>query len=159
MGVEIERKFLVRGRPWEGAPGRRLVQGYLAQQGGVVVRIRQDGARAILTIKGPSAGARRVEVEVDVPVDEGRQLLALCGPRVVAKTRHEVEHAGHTWEIDVFEGDNAGLVVAEIELDDEDEAFARPAWVADDVTDDPRYTNAALSERPYRTWSPTPAGT
>lgn len=160
MGVEIERKFRVRGTPWQGVPGRELVQGYLAERDGVVVRVRldrgPDGVVGRLTVKGPpvAGGLQRVEVEVDVPEDEARSLLALCGPRVVAKRRHEVEHAGHLWEIDVFEGANAGLVVAEIELDAEDEAFVAPPWLGDEVSHDPRYTNVRLADRPFALWEP-----
>lgn len=152
MAMEIERRFLVRGRPWEGTPGRALVQGYLADRDGVAVRVRIDGAAGWLTVKGPSQGARRVEVEVELPLHEAEQLLALCGERVVHKVRHEVVHAGHLWEVDVFEGRNAGLVVAEVELDDEAEAFDRPTWLGEEVTDDHRYANLALAQVPWSAW-------
>lgn len=153
MGVEIERKFLVHGAPWEGVAGRPLVQGYLAEQDGVVVRVRVDGPGGWLTVKGPTKGASRVEVEAPIPLDEARQLLALCGPRVVSKARHEVEVQGHVWEIDVFDGLNAGLVVAEVELDRPDEPFVRPSWLGAEVTDDGRYTNVRLADAPFSSWS------
>lgn len=155
MAVEIERKFLVTGSPWEQVPGRRLVQGYLAEQGGVSVRIRLDGGQGILGVKGPTRGTSRVEVEVGVPLAEAEALLALCGTRVVAKHRHLFPFGDHTWEIDVFEGENLGLVVAEVELGSEEEAPLLPPWVGREVTHDPAYTNLRLAERPFRTWSPS----
>ena len=158
VGIEIERKFRVEGTPWREVPGRTLVQGYLAERDGVVVRVRLDGDSPArvgwLTVKGPPAagGLQRVEVEVEVPEAEAEALLALCGPRVVAKRRHELAHGGHVWEIDVFEGANAGLVVAEIELDAEDEAFVAPPWLGAEVSLDPRYTNVRLADHPYTAW-------
>lgn len=152
MGVEIERKFLVAGEPWHGHPGRRLQQGYLASTDGVAVRVRVAGDQAWLTVKGPAQAGVRVEVEVDVPVDEAQQLLGLCGTRRIDKVRYLVPHAGHTWEVDVFDGLNAGLVVAEVELDAVDEAVTLPAWVTAEVTDDDRYANASLSRRPFSRW-------
>lgn len=153
MGVEIERKFLADGAIVHGrAGGRVMVQGYVAQQEGTAVRVRIAGDQAWLTIKGPSSGATRVEVEVEVPVEEARSLLPLCKGGLIEKTRWEIPWEGHTWEVDVFDGDNAGLVVAEVELTSEDEAFERPPWVGAEVTDDGRYANAALATHPYRAW-------
>jgi adenylate cyclase len=115
------------------------------------VRVRIAGDRGFLTVKGAARGASRDEFEYEVPVDDARQMLAMCGP-LVQKTRHVVAHEGHDWEVDVFEGANAGLVVAEVELASEGERFARPAWAGRDVTADARYTNARLAAQPYSTW-------
>jgi adenylate cyclase len=153
MGVEIERKFLVVGEPWRGVPGDEILQAYVASQAGRVVRLRARAGQGWLTIKGPTVGLSRAEFEVPVPVEQVREMVTALGlPGLIHKVRHLVEHAGHTWEIDVFSGENAGLVVAEIELAAEDEPFERPPWVGEEVTYDGRYANSALSERPWRTW-------
>jgi adenylate cyclase len=153
MGVEIERKFLVVGQPWRGHPGEEIVQAYVASQAGRVVRLRARAGQGWLTIKGPTVGMTRAEFEVAVPIDEVRAMIEVLGlPGVIHKVRYLVPLGGHTWEIDVFDGDNAGLVVAEIELDREDEPFERPGWLGDEVTHDGRYANAALAERPYGLW-------
>lgn len=152
MGVEIERKFLVIGDPTAGRSGTAMVQGYVAKDGGTTVRVRVAGERAWLTVKGPSQGARRVEVEVELPVDEAHQLLHLCRHGLIEKTRYRIPIGSHTWEVDVFEGANAGLVVAEVELSDEDEAFERPDWLGAEVTADRRYANASLVEHPFSHW-------
>ncbi len=152
MGFEIERKFRVVGEPWVGAPGRRLEQGYLARSGDVAVRVRQEGAGGFLTVKGPAKGIRRVEVELPLEPADVQALLELCGDHRVTKVRYEVDVQGHTWEIDVFDGLNAGLVVAEIELDAEDEAFVRPAWLGEEVSHDLRYTNQRLAQEPWTRW-------
>lgn len=152
MGVEIERKFLVVGDPVAGVPGGvAMVQGYVARQGGTTVRVRLAGDRAWLTVKGPSSGARRVEVEVALPVSEARDLVPLCGG-LVEKTRWRLPFGDHVWDVDVFAGVNAGLVVAEVELAHEDEAFARPPWLGAEVTHDLRYANASLAEHPFSAW-------
>lgn len=161
MGIEIERKFLLAGDGWRAAVARTLVmeQGYLndlalvdsgAMHASVRVRIEDDAAR--LNIKSRELGASRQEFEYPIPVADARALLALCVGGLVVKRRHHVEHAGHLWEIDEFGGDNAGLVVAEIELGSEDEAFARPDWLGAEVTASPRYYNLALASRPYSQW-------
>lgn len=152
VGVEIERKYRVRGAPWEGLVGRPMVQGYLASQDGVAVRVRRAGDQAWLTVKGPARGAVRAEFEWSIPVDEAEGLLALCGDRLVRKTRYHPVVGDHTWDLDVFEGRNAGLVVAEVELDAADAPFVRPTWLGDEVTHDPRYANARLAEAPFDTW-------
>ena len=147
MGLEIERRFLVLGDAWRGAAirVRRLRQGYLAREGGVSVRIRVSGDRGTLTIKGPG-GLVRPEYEYPVPATEAEEMLAtLCAGRRVAKTRHDVPHGGLLWEVDVFEGPLAGLVIAEVELDDAAHALALPPWAGQEVTNDPRYANAALA--------------
>lgn len=155
MPLEIERKFLVVGEPWrEAARTRtRFSQGYLNRDKHRTVRVRVAGAQGFLTIKGATQGASRVEFEYEIPVDEAEALLALCDGPVIQKVRHVIEHAGHAWEVDVFEGDNAGLVVAEIELADEAQAFVRPPWLGAEVTHDARYFNSNLAAHPYRAWA------
>jgi adenylate cyclase len=152
MGIEIERKFLVVGDDWRAAPAVPYAQGYLNRDKARTVRVRIVQDAAWLTIKGVSVGATRAEFEYPIPVADAHQLLALCDGPIVRKTRRIVEHAGSTWEIDEFEGDNAGLVVAEIELASEDAAFERPPWLGAEVTHDPRYFNSSLATTPYRTW-------
>lgn len=152
MGVEIERKFLVNGDPTVGVQGTAMVQGYVAKDGGVTVRVRIAGEQAWLTVKGPSVGATRVEVETTIPVAEAHQLLHLCRHGLIEKTRYRVPVGAHVWDVDVFDGANRGLVVAEVELTAEDESFERPDWVGEDVTGDVRYANASLVEHPYTHW-------
>lgn len=144
MAVEIERKFLVVGDGWRGGPGRRYRQGYLSEAGKATVRVRVIGDRGFLTVKGENAGAVRPEFEYEVPLADAEEMLALCRQPLVEKTRYEVVHGGRLWEVDVFEGANAGMITAEIELRAEDDAFARPAWVGPEVTDDLRYRNSNL---------------
>lgn len=153
MPLEIERKFLVSGHAWRSADAVLYRQGYLNRDKQRTVRVRIAGDRAFLTIKGVSSGATRVEFEYEIPVSEAAQLLTLCDGPLIEKTRHRVTVGGHVWEVDEFHGDNDGLVVAEIELGSEDEAFARPAWVTVEVTEDARYYNSNLAVRPFRTWS------
>lgn len=156
MAVEIERKFLVIGDAWrEGAVSSRIVQGFLSRDPDRIVRVRIRDDDAYLTVKGRSTGIARVEVETAIPVDEARQLLPLCLPPLIEKTRHEVQWQGHLWEVDEFSGENAGLIVAEVELSREDESFDLPPWAGLEVTLDFRYSNSALSERPYREWAET----
>ncbi len=153
MAKEIERKFLVTDDRWRaGAVGVPYRQGYLPTLDGCTVRVREAGGKGFLTIKGPTRGLSRDEYEYSIPTDDAREMLAgLCGQKV-EKLRHLVPHAGLTWEVDEFTGENAGLVVAEVELPDEAHAVELPAWVGREVTQDPRYSNAALAKRPYRTW-------
>jgi CYTH domain-containing protein len=152
MGIEIERKFLVAGDAWRAAPAVAYAQGYLNRDKQRTVRVRVVQRQAWLTIKGASAGAVRAEFEYEIPVADAEQLLALCDGPIVRKLRRKLEHAGHVWEIDEFQGDNAGLVVAEIELPAEDAPFQRPAWLGAEVTHDPRYFNSNLATAPYSTW-------
>lgn len=153
MAIEIERKFLVLGEAWKASgPGEFISQGYLNRDPARTVRVRIKGEQAWLTIKGRSEGVARAEFEYPVPVADARELLALCeGPRV-EKIRREISHAGMLWEVDEFLGDNAGLVVAEIELSDADQAFERPDWLGQEVSQDPRYFNSALSKLPFCRW-------
>lgn len=154
MGVEIERKFLVRSDRWEdqAVGSTPMRQGYLARGSGVTVRVRVAGDQAWLTIKGPTHGISRSEFEYPIPVADAAQLLDRHAGRCVEKRRFRVPVDGHTWEVDRFEGDNAGLVLAEIELTHPDESFALPDWAGAEVSGDPRYFNAYLAEHPYREW-------
>lgn len=154
MSQEIERKFLLASEEWrrEADQGTRLVQGYLTRDPERTVRVRLAGDSAFLTVKGRTSGATRVEVEVPISAEQGRLLLPLCLPPIIDKQRYLVWHQGKRWEIDEFGGDNAPLVVAELELASEDEPFARPAWLGREVTEDPRYYNSQLAEHPYARW-------
>jgi CYTH domain-containing protein len=146
MPLEVERKFLVLGDGWRaGATGsRHLRQGYLAREDGVTVRLRLAGAAALLTIKGPGLLAR-AEYEYPLPLAEAEEMLGtLCAGRRLAKTRHDVPHGGLVWEVDVFEGALAGLVIAEVELPDAAHPLDLPPWAGREVTHDPRFANAAL---------------
>ena len=153
MGIEIERKFLVIGEDWKrGQTPQLLSQGYLNRDKQRTVRVRVAGDEAWLTIKGQSQGATRAEFEYAIPLADAQEMLALSdGPRV-EKYRWRLPHGGLIWEVDEFLGENAGLVVAEIELSSEDQTFDKPAWVGEEVTDDPRYFNSGLASRPYRSW-------
>ena len=154
VAEEIERKFLVSGEAWrETAEGTRYRQGFLSTEPERTVRVRVAGPRGSITVKGKNVGARRAEFEYEIPVaDAERMLDTLCQRPLIEKVRYTLAAGPHTWEIDVFEGSNAGLVVAEIELSSEDEAFEKPEWVGDEVTDDPRYFNSNLVANPYETW-------
>ena len=162
MGIEIERKFRVANDGWRAAATSsiRIEQGYLNDMASLrdgrqqaSVRVRLAGDRAFLNIKSRELGHTRQEFDYPVPVDDAVALLALCVGGRVGKVRHYFEHAGHTFEVDEVTGANAGLVVAELELDDAGAVFARPDWLGADVTDEPRYYNLALAERPYSRWS------
>lgn len=155
MGVEIERKFLVASEGWrlQASAQTRFSQGYLSRDPARTVRVRIAGEQAFLTIKGATTGATRAEFEYEVPVADAVQLLALSDGPVVEKIRHLCVFEGMTWEVDEFLGANAGLVVAEIELEAEAQAFARPAWLGQEVTGDGRYVNANLAVKPFTSWS------
>lgn len=157
MAIEIERKFLVRDLGFlAGLDGVRIAQGYLSTTPDSTVRVRLSGDQAWLTIKGHNEGARRLEFEYPVPAGDAQQLLALCQAGRIDKTRYRVPIGEHVWDVDVFHGDNDGLVVAEVELGDEQEDFVRPPWLGAEVTDDPRYFNSALSELPFCRWTDRP---
>jgi adenylate cyclase len=147
MPIEIERKFLVADDAWRGGrEGQRFCQGYLASDAGVTVRVRRAGPKAYVTIKGQGDGSLvRPEFEYEIPVEEAEQmLLSLCRQPLIEKTRHEVGHAGHLWHVDEFGGENAGLVLAEVELNHPAEEVVLPSWVGEEVTSDPHYRNSAL---------------
>ncbi len=154
MATEIERKFLVKGRDWQAQwQGMRLVQGYLSSEPERTVRVRIAGDLATLNIKGKTEGATRSEWEYPIPVAEAEDLLArLCEQPLIDKIRYRIPYAGMVWEVDEFFGENAGLVVAEIELESEDQAFEKPDWVGEEVTHDARYFNASLIRRPFSRW-------
>ncbi|MEM7433835.1 MAG: CYTH domain-containing protein [Myxococcota bacterium] len=154
MGQEIERKFLIRDDGWRAsATGTRFRQGFLSTEPERTVRVRLAGMVGTLTIKGKTVGATRSEFEYEIPTGDAEFLLDnLCRRPLIEKVRYVTRVGSHTWEIDVFEGENAGLVVAEIELATEDEPFERPSWLGNEVTDDPRYFNANLVESPFREW-------
>lgn len=154
MALEIERKFLVVGDyKSQATSAEHIAQGYLSSGGGCTVRVRVRGEQGFLTIKGPSLdGISRSEWEYAVPAKEALQMLTLCRGGVIDKCRYLVPFEGHTFEVDEFYGDNEGLVVAEVELSSVDENFARPAWLGEEVTGDPRYYNSHLVRNPFKNW-------
>jgi len=151
---EIERKFLVAGDFRSEVSGAsHIIQGFLSSAPGRTVRVRLRDDRGFLTVKGPAKGLTRFEWEKEIPGAEAELLLRLCEPGVIDKTRYLVPAPdGHVWEVDEFHGDNEGLVVAEVELGTEDEAFVRPAWLGGEVTGDRRYYNSSLTKCPYKDW-------
>jgi adenylate cyclase len=155
MGYEIERRFLVRDTSWR-ISAERLVsirQAYLAQTGSMSLRVRiKDEKSAVLTVKSAGAEIRRLEFEYEIPVADANALFGLRDGGIVAKLRYKLPWQGPVWEIDVFEGENQGLVIAEIELPDENERFEKPPWLGLEVTSDPRYANAALAIKPFSKW-------
>jgi len=155
MSYEIERKFLVASEGWrEQCDGGEVMrQGYLAGSAQGSVRVRLSGTQARLNLKGATVGPTRREFEYPIPVADAEIILdELCHGPLIEKTRFRVRHGEHLWEIDVFAGDNAGLVVAEIELDAADEAFESPTWLGAEVTEDARYYNVALVKHPFCQW-------
>jgi len=153
--LEIERKFLVRSDAWRSRirSSTSMRQGYLNNETHCSVRVRIADDRAWLNLKGVTMGVQRLEFEYDIPVMDAHSMLneLTCKP-LIEKIRHLVDVGDHTWEIDVFEGDNAGLIVAEIELDDPDECFEKPEWLGEEVTHDARYYNTCLSSHPFKHW-------
>lgn len=172
MAIEIERKFLVTGPGWRESIHRvvPMAQGYINDQAAMdsgaqraSVRVRIAGDEAFLNLKSRDLGHTRQEFDYPIPVADARDLLALCVGGVIDKRRHYVRFGGrgggdHLWEVDEFLGVNAGLVVAEIELSSADQAFERPPWLGEEVTDSPRYYNLALASRPYSQWSEAERG-
>lgn len=155
VAQEIEHKFLVRNDGWRetAGPGEEIRQGYLAGGPRSSVRIRRASDGAWLNIKGATLGVSRQEFEYPIPVEDAERMLeSLCEGPLIEKTRFRVAHGHHVWEVDVFHGENAGLVVAELELAREGEPFARPPWVGEEVSRDPRYYNVSLVRHPYREW-------
>ena len=161
MGIEIERKFLVTDDSWRAAAHAviPMAQGYIndmaAMDSGAQkasVRVRIQGEDAYLNIKSRELGHTRQEFDYPVPVSEARELLQLCVGGLIDKRRHLVQHGGLLWEVDEFLGDNAGLVVAEVELENADQVFAKPDWAGAEVTDELRYYNLALASKPYCQW-------
>ena len=158
MAKEIERKFrvsdtLAQQLTLAESQGIIIQQGYIPTQDKTAVRVRLMGEHAFLTLKGANDGATRDEFEYPIPLDDALQMLArLCSGHHISKHRHLIQHAEHTWEVDVFHGDNQGLVIAEIELQEEHEDFAMPPWATEEVTHDPRYYNINLMKLPYKSW-------
>jgi adenylate cyclase len=155
MPREIERKFLVKDDSWRALAQRRqrMSQGYLARGGRVSVRVRIQGDEARLNMKAGGLVASRPEYDYPLPLGDARELLTLTDGPLIDKTRHFVEHEGMTWEVDEFHGDNAGLVVAELELTREDQPFSSPPWLGIEVTQLHRYYNVSLVDHPYRAWT------
>jgi len=155
MPQEIERKFLVKGEDWrEPGTGTPYRQGYLSTVPERTVRVRLIQDKGYLTVKGISVGATRAEYEYEIPAGEASEMLDnLCERPLIEKIRYRVEHQGLTWEVDEFDGDNAGLIIAEVELDEEDQAVMLPDWVGQEVTGDRRYYNANLIADPFTRWS------
>ena len=153
---EIERKFLVTSTEFlsENTKSNRIVQGYLNSNPERTVRVRIKGNKGFLTIKGKGneSGTTRFEWEKEIEVTEAEQLLLLCEDGVIDKMRYEIPFGKHLYEVDVFEGDNKGLIIAEIELEDENESFEKPIWLGAEVTGDDRYYNASLSVSSYKNW-------
>ena len=156
MAIEIERKFLVKDESYKEMAFKsdRIAQGYICRQGGNSTRVRVRGDKGYLTIKGPSidGGLSRFEWEKEIPASEAWELMKLCPTPIIDKTRYLVDFEGHTFEVDEFYGDNAGLVVAEVELSTPDEEFKRPAFLGEEVTGDGKYYNSSLSRFPYKCW-------
>jgi adenylate cyclase len=155
MGVEIERKFLVDHDKWhqvDKPKGMVIRQGYMLKDDIKTIRIRVRDDQGYITIKGKTHGISRSEYEYAIPLKDGNELLATFCAAVIDKIRYNITFAGNLWEVDVFEGDNKGLIVAEIELDSENEVFDLPDWIAKEVTDDARYFNSNLSVNPFKNW-------
>lgn len=155
MATEIERKFLVTSDTWREAAdtGTRFRQGYLIGAEKASVRVRIEGDEANLNIKSATLGVRRQEYEYEIPLAEAEEMLdTLCEQPQIEKTRYHVQVGAHIWEVDVFGGDNEGLIVAEVELADEEESFERPVWIGKEVSDDTRYYNVCLTRHPYKDW-------
>jgi CYTH domain-containing protein len=152
MAKEIERKFRVKEGTWRQAKGAQYRQGYLNSAKERIVRVRTIGNKGYLTIKGLTVGASRMEFEYEIPLQDANELLNICEKPLIEKIRYTVEDGGMVWEIDEFAGDNRGLIVAEVELDSEDQQFPKPDWIGKEVTGDPRYFNSNLIKNPYKKW-------
>ncbi|MBL1173711.1 CYTH domain-containing protein [Pantanalinema sp. GBBB05] len=154
MPTEIERKFLVIGDDWRTlADGVAYSQGYIAKTEGRVVRVRIAGEHGYLTIKGATQGITRSEYEYVIPIEDAREMLhTLCDRPLIEKTRYKIEQSGLVWEVDEFAGDNQGLIMAEVELSDANQAIDLPSWIGEEVSHDPRYYNSNLVKYPYSQW-------
>jgi CYTH domain-containing protein len=152
MATEIERKFLVKEGIWGNQKGTKYHQGYLNSAKERIVRVRTVNDKGYLTIKGITVGASRMEFEYEIPHQDAEVLLGICERPLIEKNRYVVEESGFVWEIDEFLGENQGLIVAEVELESEDQQFPRPDWVGEEVTGDPRYFNSNLIKNPYTKW-------
>ena len=152
MAKEIERKFLVKEGPWRNTKGTKYLQGYLNSAKERNVRVRTMEDKAYLTIKGIAIGASRMEFEYEIPLQDADELLEICEKPLIEKTRYKVQEGGFVWEVDEFFRENQGLIVAEVELESEDQEFPKPDWVREEVTGDPRYFNSNLIKNPYINW-------
>ncbi len=154
MGTEIERKFLVKDNSWRSlAPGVNYRQGYLNSAKERTVRVRTIDAKGFLTIKGITTGATRAEYEYEIPAADAEAMLNdLCEKPLIEKSRYKIDFGGFVWEVDEFYGENLGLIVAEVELQSEDQTFEKPEWIAEEVTGDPKYFNSNLISDPYLKW-------
>ena len=154
MGKEIERKFLVKDDTYKSlVKGTRYRQGYLNSSKERVVRVRTIDDKGFLTVKGITTGATRVEYEYVIPADDADAMLdVLCEKPIIEKNRYKIQNENHTWEVDEFFGENQGLVVGEVELESEDQPYAKPEWIGDEVTGDPKYFNSNLIQNPYKNW-------
>lgn len=154
MGIEIERKYRVKGDAWkQSGKGQLYQQGYLSSHPDRTVRVRRVGDRGYLTIKGRTAGVSRAEYEYEIPNQDALMLLEqLCEQPIIEKVRYRIAHEGLIWEVDEFQGENRGLVVAEVELTDEHQPIILPPWVDQEVTADARYYNANLFKHPFSQW-------
>ena len=158
MGQEIERKFLIaagsQAFKTEAAKQTRITQGYLSSVPERTVRIRVKGDKGFITIKGigNASGASRFEWETEIPLSDAQELLKICEPGIIDKIRYEIKAGNHTIEVDEFHGENKGLIVAEVELEGEDDQFEQPEWMGVEVTGDVRYYNAQLMKKPYSKW-------
>ncbi len=157
MGQEIERKFLVNHSKWKQLAkpeGEQYRQGYLLTDPNKTIRVRKAGSKGFLTIKGLSVGARRLEYEYEIPLTEAEELLVHFSVSELSKIRYKLPFGNKVWEVDEFQGDNAGLIVAEIELESEDEEFDVPDWIGEEVTTQQEYYNSNLTTDPYKNWKP-----
>jgi adenylate cyclase len=154
MPMEIERKFLVASDSWQQSVVKStpIKQGYLCTESGRTVRVRTRDEEAWLTVKGSRKGISRAEYEYAIPMSDALEMLEMSVGTVIDKVRHEVAHAGRTWEVDVFEGPNAPLIVAELELENETDDFEHPVWLGEEVSEDAAYSNSALAHKPYSRW-------
>jgi len=154
VAVEIERKFLVVADGWRSlGTGVRYRQGYIPTSGDCTVRVRTSGEQGFLTIKGPTLGLSRAEYEYSIPATDANEMLeTMCDKPLIDKTRYTIRLGGVVWEVDEFHAENTGLVIAEVELEDDEHMPPLPEWVGQEVSHDRRYTNASLSKRPYSTW-------
>ena len=156
MATEIERKFLLKDSSWKEVAGNgtHYSQGYLVASKHASVRVRIQGKHAFINIKSATIDITRQEFEYEIPLNEAAEMLeTLCEKPLISKTRYHIKMEKHLWEIDVFDGDNAGLIVAEIELSDKDECFTKPDWLGIEVSDDERYYNVCLVNHPFKDWS------
>ena len=154
MAIEIERKFLIKEKPFSIAKrSLKINQGYIINEKSKVIRVREKGDDYFLTIKGNNIGISRLEYDFPISKEDAKELIFhFCKTTLIEKTRHYIEHKGHTWEVDEFHGKNNGLIVAEIELESEDEKFEIPDWVGEEVTQDDRYYNINLAIHPFTSW-------